>query len=122
MKVSMFHLMPHRDLPADFEKRYESVWVTPPFHELADAHQVGQYYNWTLDELTHAAHVGLDGICVNEHHQTAYGFMPGPNLMGSALARATNGLDVAIVQMGSTLPTTNPPTRVAEEYAMLDCI
>ncbi len=24
--------------------------------------------------------------------------------------------------MGSTLPTTNPPTRVAEEYAMLDCI
>jgi len=118
----MFHLMPHRDLPDDFEKRYESVWVTPPFHELADASQVGRYYNWTLDELTHAAHVGLDGICVNEHHQNAYGFMPGPNLMGSALARATNGLDVALVQMGSTLPTTNPPTRVAEEYAMLDCI
>ena len=42
--------------------------------------------------------------------------------MGSVLARATNGMDVAIVQMGSTLPTTNPPTRVAEEYAMLDCI
>ncbi len=48
--------------------------------------------------------------------------MPGPNLMGSVLARATNGLDVAIVQMGSTLPTTNPPIRVAEEYAMIDCI
>jgi alkanesulfonate monooxygenase SsuD/methylene tetrahydromethanopterin reductase-like flavin-dependent oxidoreductase (luciferase family) len=29
---------------------------------------------------------------------------------------------VAIVQMGSTLPTTNPPIRVAEEYAMIDCI
>jgi alkanesulfonate monooxygenase SsuD/methylene tetrahydromethanopterin reductase-like flavin-dependent oxidoreductase (luciferase family) len=122
VKVSMFHLMPHRELPDDFEKRYESVWVTPPFHELADAPRVGQYYNWTLDELVHAAHAGLDGICVNEHHQNAYGFMPGPNLMGSALARETNGTDVAIVQMGSTLPTTNPPTRVAEEYAMLDCI
>jgi alkanesulfonate monooxygenase SsuD/methylene tetrahydromethanopterin reductase-like flavin-dependent oxidoreductase (luciferase family) len=24
--------------------------------------------------------------------------------------------------MGSTLPTTNPPIRVAEEYAMIDCI
>jgi alkanesulfonate monooxygenase SsuD/methylene tetrahydromethanopterin reductase-like flavin-dependent oxidoreductase (luciferase family) len=24
--------------------------------------------------------------------------------------------------MGSTLPTTNPPIRIAEEYAMLDCI
>jgi alkanesulfonate monooxygenase SsuD/methylene tetrahydromethanopterin reductase-like flavin-dependent oxidoreductase (luciferase family) len=122
VKVSMFHLMPHRELPDDFERRYKSVWVDPPWHELADPVRVGQYYNWTLDELTYAAQAGLDGICVNEHHQNAYGFMPGPNLMGSALARATNGLDVAIVQMGSTLPTTNPPIRVAEEYAMIDCI
>ena len=122
MKVSMFHLMPHRDLPADFEQRYHSVWVDPPWGELADAEQVGQYYNWTLDELTHAANAGLDGVCVNEHHQNAYGFMPGPNLMGSALARATSGQDVAIVQMGATLPTTIPPIRVAEEYGMLDCI
>ena len=52
MKISAFHLMPHRELPADFEKRYESVWVTPPWWELADARRVGQYYNWTLDELT----------------------------------------------------------------------
>ena len=122
MKVSMFHLMPHRELPADFEQRYHSVWVDPPWWELADAEKVGQYYNWTLDELTYAASAGLDGLCVNEHHQNAYGFMPGPNLMGSALARATNGQDVAIVQMGATLPTTNPPIRVAEEYGMLDCI
>ena len=28
-----------------------SVWVTPPWWELADARRVGQYYNWTLDEL-----------------------------------------------------------------------
>ncbi len=27
MKISMFHLMPYRDLPADFEQRYQSVWV-----------------------------------------------------------------------------------------------
>jgi len=122
MKISMFHLMPHRELPEDFEQRYHSVWVDPPWWELANAERVGQYYNWTLDELIHAAKVGLDGICVNEHHQNAYGFMPSPNLMGSVLARATNGMDVAIVQMGSTLPTTNPPTRIAEEYGMLDCI
>jgi alkanesulfonate monooxygenase SsuD/methylene tetrahydromethanopterin reductase-like flavin-dependent oxidoreductase (luciferase family) len=114
--------MPHRELPDDFTERYKSVWVDPPFPELADAERVGQYYNWTLDELIYSAKRGLDGICVNEHHQNAYGFMPSPNLMGSVLARATNGLDVAIVQMGSTLPTTIPPLRVAEEYAMLDCI
>ncbi|GEL18381.1 LLM class flavin-dependent oxidoreductase [Pseudonocardia asaccharolytica] len=122
MKVSMFHLMPHRELPDDFERRYKSVWVDPPFPELADPDRIGQFYNWTLDELVHAARVGFDGICVNEHHQNAYGFMPGPNLMGSALARETNGMDVAIVQMGATLPTTQPPIRIAEEYAMLDCI
>ena len=37
VKISMFHLMPYRELPADFENRYHSVWVTPPWWELADA-------------------------------------------------------------------------------------
>ena len=83
---------------------------------------MGQYYNWTLDELLYAARAGFDGVCTNEHHQNAYGFMPSPNLMGSVLAKLTNGTNVAIVQMGATLPTSNPPIRVAEEYAMLDCI
>jgi alkanesulfonate monooxygenase SsuD/methylene tetrahydromethanopterin reductase-like flavin-dependent oxidoreductase (luciferase family) len=120
MKISMFHLMPHRELPADFEKKYDSVWVDLPWSELADASRVGQYYNWTLDELVYADQMGMDGVCVNEHHQNAYGFMPSPNLMGSALARQTK--NAAIVQMGSTLPAINPPQRIAEEYAMLDCI
>jgi alkanesulfonate monooxygenase SsuD/methylene tetrahydromethanopterin reductase-like flavin-dependent oxidoreductase (luciferase family) len=114
--------MPYRDLPSDFEQRYHSVWVDPPFWELTTPEKAGQFYNWTLDELIYGAKAGMDGICVNEHHQNAYGNMPGPNLMGAILARATAGMDVAIVQMGSTLPTTNPPIRVAEEYAMLDCI
>ena len=120
MKVSMFHLMPHRELPDDFEDRYHSVWVDPPWSELADPERVGQYYNWTLDELIYADKMGMDGICVNEHHQNAYGFMPNPNVMGSVLARSTD--NAALVQMGATLPTTHPPIRIAEEYAMLDCI
>ena len=61
MKISAFHLMPHRELPANFEQRYPSVWVTPPWWELADARRVGQYYNWTLDELLHAARMGFAG-------------------------------------------------------------
>src|SRR5438105_896016 len=87
MKISMFHLMPHRELPDDFEKRYPSVWVTPPWHELADPGRVGQYYNWTLDELLYAARSGFDGVCTNEHHQNAYGFMPSPNIMGAVLGQ-----------------------------------
>ena len=58
--------------------------------------------------MLHAARAGFDGVCTNEHHQNAYGFMPSPNLMGSVLAKLTNDLDVAIVQMGMTLPTTSP--------------
>ena len=41
MKVSMFHLFSHRDLPADFEKRYHSVWVDPPWSELATPEAYG---------------------------------------------------------------------------------
>ena len=122
MKVSAFELMPYRDLPSDFAERYESAWVTVPWCEVADPELVGKYYNWTLDELLYAAEVGFDGICTNEHHQNAYGFMANPNLMGAVLARATNGSDVAIVQMGSTLPAVTPPLRIAEEYAMIDSI
>ena len=86
MKISAFHLMPHRELPQDFERKYESVWVTPPWHELAEPKRVGQYYNWTLDELLFAARAGFDGVCTNEHHQNAYGFMPSPNIMGAVMA------------------------------------
>jgi alkanesulfonate monooxygenase SsuD/methylene tetrahydromethanopterin reductase-like flavin-dependent oxidoreductase (luciferase family) len=122
MKVCMFHLMPHRELPADFAERFQSAYLDPVWFDVADPDRVGQYYNWTLDELTFAAKSGMHGVCTNQHHQNVYGFMANPSLMGSVLARATNGDETAIVQIGSTLPSTSPPTRIAEEYAMLDCI
>ena len=118
----MFHLMPYRDLPADFERRYNSSHIDPIWFDVADADKVGQYYNATLDEMLHAAKAGLHGLCTNQHHQNVYGFMANPSLMGAVLARQTNGQSVATIQLGSTLPSTTPPTRIAEEYAMLDCI
>ena len=122
MKVCMFHLMPYRDLPADFSKHYDSAYIDPVWFDVADADKVGQYYNATLDEMLYAAKSGMHGLCTNQHHQNVYGFMANPSLMGAVLARETNGQDVAIIQLGSTLPSTNPPTRIAEEYAILDCI
>jgi alkanesulfonate monooxygenase SsuD/methylene tetrahydromethanopterin reductase-like flavin-dependent oxidoreductase (luciferase family) len=122
MKVCMFHLMPHRDLPADYEKRYGSAYLDPVWFDVADPDKVGGYYNATLDEMLHAAKAGMHGLCTNQHHQNVYGFMANPSLMGAVLAKMTNGSNVAIIQIGSTLPSTNPPTRIAEEYAMLDCI
>ena len=119
MKICMFHLMPYRDLPADFAEKYRSVWVDIP-SDLFDPAQGHVTYNQSLDELEYAAAMGYDGICVNEHHSNAYGLMPSPNLMAASLVRRTR--DVAIIVLGTSIALYNPPIRVAEEYAMLDCI
>ena len=121
VKSIFFHLMPYRDLPDDFEERYESVWVTPPNTELCDPAKVAQYYKWNLDELELADQLGFDGLGVNEHHQNAYGFMASPNLMAAALARRTPN-NSAILVLGNTLALYSPALRVAEEFAMLDCM
>jgi alkanesulfonate monooxygenase SsuD/methylene tetrahydromethanopterin reductase-like flavin-dependent oxidoreductase (luciferase family) len=46
--------------------------------------------------------------------------MPSPNIMAAALARRTSR--AALVVLGNSLALYNPPIRVAEEFAMLDCI
>ena len=117
MKVHFFHLMPYRFLPDDFPQKHRSVWVDVP-SELFDPVKGHQIYNENLDELEFADSMGFDGICVNEHHQNAYGMMPSPNLMAAALTRRTQ--NSAIVVLGNSIALYNPPTRVAEEFAMLD--
>lgn len=119
VKICMFHLMPYRWLPEDFDERYRSVWVDIP-RSLFDPVRGHEMYNHSLDELELAATLGYDGVCVNEHHSNAYGMMPSPNLMAAALARRTR--DVAIIVLGNSIALYNPPIRVAEELAMLDCL
>src|SRR5262245_61179507 len=119
VRVHWFHLMPYQELPPDFSTTYRSVWVDPPGH-LFEPAAANRMYNEYLDELEFADQMGFDGICVNEHHQNAYGMMPSPNLMAAALARRTR--NAALVVMGNSIALYNPPTRVAEEFAMLDCL
>ena len=118
MRFFMFHLMPYPYLPADFDER-ESAWVTLPNTTYDPTVGTG-LYNRYLDELEYAEQLGFDGICVNEHHQNAYGTMPSPNLMAATLVRRTEKLQIAIV--GNGLPLRDHPLRVAEEVAMLDVI
>lgn len=124
LKITSFHFMPYRDLPGDVDERYRSVWVDAPWSELGDARAVSRYYHDSIDELMLAAELGFDGLGTNEHHQNPYGFMCNPNLFGSMLARLTHesGHKVALVQLGATLAATSPPIRIAEEYAVLDCL
>src|SRR2546422_4961373 len=119
MKICFFHLMPYRFLPDDFERKYRSVWVDVP-HHLYDAEKTHGLYNEFLDELEFAEAQGFDGLCVNEHHNNAYGLMPSPNLMAAALTGRTS--QAAIVVLGNSLAAYNPPLRVAEEFAMLDLL
>ena len=120
MKSIWFHMQGYRDLPDDFSKKYDSVWVTPPNDELCDSETVSKYLHWNIDELEYADEVGFDGLGVNEHHQNAYGFNVSPNLVASILARRQS--DAGIVVLGNTLPLYYPPIRVAEEFAVLDCL
>ena len=55
MKSIWFHLQGSRDLPADFEDRYESVWVTPPTEERGDPQKFLEELNWNLDVLDYAS-------------------------------------------------------------------
>ena len=119
MKFMWFHLMPYTELPEDFRDKHPSVWVD--IHSsLFDPRRAHHMYNDFMDELEFAAQCGFDAICVNEHHSNGYGLMPSPNLIASSLARRTT--DTAICVMGNSLALYNPPTRVAEEFAMIDCI
>jgi alkanesulfonate monooxygenase SsuD/methylene tetrahydromethanopterin reductase-like flavin-dependent oxidoreductase (luciferase family) len=116
MDFYAFHLMPWPHLPEDYQ---DEAWVWVP-NQLYDPARGHELYNRYLDELEYAEELGYDGVCVNEHHQNAYGNMPSPNLMAAALARRTKKVKLAVV--GNALPLYNPPTRVAEEWAMLDVI
>ncbi len=119
MKFYMMHLMPYADLDLDYDKTYNSAWITLP-NSYYDPKKGAKLYNRYLDELEYADQLGFDGVCVNEHHQNAYGLMPQPGVMAGALARRTKKVKIAI--LGRALPLLNNPVTVAEEFAMVDNI
>ncbi|MPZ13295.1 MAG: LLM class flavin-dependent oxidoreductase [Chloroflexi bacterium] len=119
MEFHLFHLMPWPALPDDFEHEHPSAWVTYSNANF-DPVKGHELYNRYLDELEYAEALGFDGVCVNEHHQTAYGLMPAPNIIAATLARRTKRITIAI--LGNALPLRDHPLRVAEEVAMLDVI
>jgi alkanesulfonate monooxygenase SsuD/methylene tetrahydromethanopterin reductase-like flavin-dependent oxidoreductase (luciferase family) len=112
-----FHLMPWPHLPADFDTNYDSawVWLSNSFYDPAQGHDLYREY---INTLAYADELGFDGVCVNEHHQNAYGLMPSPNVIAGALTQRIRRGKIAVI--GNALPLYNPPLRVAEEFAMLD--
>ncbi len=118
MKVMSFHLMPYAELDAGAKEKYSSAWVVLP-NTYFDPKVGHRLYNRYLDELELADELGFDGVCINEHHQTAYGLMPSPVVTASALARRTKG---RIAILGNAFCLRENPLTLAEEHAMIDVI
>lgn len=117
MKFFNFHLMPYRHADLAAIERNGSAWVT--FSNSNFDPQLGaELYHEYLDQMEYADRLGFDGVCLNEHHQTAYGLMPTPGVLAGALARSVKRAKIAI--LGRALPLLNNPLSVAEEFAMLD--
>jgi alkanesulfonate monooxygenase SsuD/methylene tetrahydromethanopterin reductase-like flavin-dependent oxidoreductase (luciferase family) len=119
VKFSFFHLMPYPYLPDDFDEKYDSTALTFP-NKHFDPDLGVRLYQRYLDELEYADVLGFDGIAVNEHHQSAYGLMPSPNLMAAALTRRTSRARIMV--LGNAIGIRGNPLRVAEEIAMLDLL
>jgi alkanesulfonate monooxygenase SsuD/methylene tetrahydromethanopterin reductase-like flavin-dependent oxidoreductase (luciferase family) len=117
MEFICFHLMPYRPLDMEARKKHRSAWVVLP-NSLYDPKKGADEYEAYIDQLVYAEQLGFDVIAVNEHHQTAYGMMPAPNLIASALIQRTKKVKIAI--LGRALPLVNNPITIAEEFAMLD--
>ena len=122
MKVSLFEQVPYRYIPEGFENQYNSV-VTAPY-QVVEPERMTESIVSAYAELMHGARAGFDAIGVTEHSQSSYDISPNPTLLASAVACAAQaeGLDVAITVLGRSLGKTREPLKIAEEYALLDCI
>jgi len=117
MHFTGFTLMPYRPLDMEARHKERSAWVVLP-NSLYDPVKGADEYESHMDLLVRAEELGFDAIAVNEHHQTAYGMMPAPNLIASALIQRTKRVKIAV--LGRALPLSNNPLFIAEELAMLD--
>jgi alkanesulfonate monooxygenase SsuD/methylene tetrahydromethanopterin reductase-like flavin-dependent oxidoreductase (luciferase family) len=118
VKFHWFAQQYYTDLPEDIGG-VRSAWVTAPTG-FADPAQIGRDYHMYLRLMQGADREGWDSLLLNEHHQTWHAMTPSPNLIAAALATTTENAAIAIC--GNSLALYNPPVRVAEELAMLDCL
>src|ERR1700728_414635 len=117
MKFFNFHLMPYGAVDLDAIAKNGSAWVTFSNENYDPEKGAGLYHEY-LDQMEFADQLGFDGVCLNEHHQTAYGMMPIPGVLAGALTRTVKHSNIAT--LGRALPLVNNPLNIAEEYAMLD--
>jgi len=113
VKVYNFDLLAYPHVPVEAPR-------TPVPSSYFDPAKGAANYEEHLSEMAYCEELGFDGVVFNEHHYSAYGTMPSPNLIASALSQRTKKIKIGV--LGNILPLRNHPVRVAEEYAMIDCL
>ena len=113
MKLYNFDLLAYPHVPKEAPR-------TPVPSSFFDPQKGAANYAEHLEEMTYCEELGFDGVVFNEHHYSAYGTMPSPNLIAAALSQKTKKIKIGV--LGNILPLRNHPVRVAEEYAMIDCL
>jgi natural product biosynthesis luciferase-like monooxygenase protein len=99
MKFSLFHL------PTFF----------PQFHA-----SEAQFYQDMLSETDRAEALGFHAVWFAEHHFHHYGgHLPSVPVLGAAVAQRTKRMRIG---SGIALLPLQDPVRVAEEFALLDCL
>jgi alkanesulfonate monooxygenase SsuD/methylene tetrahydromethanopterin reductase-like flavin-dependent oxidoreductase (luciferase family) len=113
VKIYNFDLLAYPQVPTDAPG-------TPVPSSYFDPVVGWRNYQEHLDEMAYCEQLGFEGVVFNEHHYSAYGTMPSPNLIAAALSQKTSRIRIGV--LGNVLPLRYHPVRIAEEYAMLDCM
>lgn len=99
MKISLFHL------PSFFPEFHASEY---------------EFYQNILLETDKAEEYGFHSVWFAEHHFYHYGgHIPSVPVLGAAVAQRTKNIRIG---SGIALLTLQDPIRLAEEFAMLDCL
>ncbi|MQA09845.1 MAG: LLM class flavin-dependent oxidoreductase [Pseudonocardiaceae bacterium] len=115
-----FYLFNHHhyiDIPQDADS-YHSTWVDFP-NSLYNPERGHELYQRYTRELLLAEELGFDAIALNEHHNTTYSMMPAVSVRAAYLAALTKRVKMLVA---GTPVNLSWPSRVAEEYAMLDVL
>src|SRR6476620_4177077 len=76
-------------------------------------------YGEMLEQIQYGEELGFESVWLAEHHFSAYGSMPSPQVAAAAISQITKKMDIGIAV--SILNFDNP-VRIAEDYAMVDVL
>ncbi|WP_458413493.1 LLM class flavin-dependent oxidoreductase [Schinkia sp. CFF1] len=74
-------------------------------------------YGEMLEQIQYGEELGFESVWLAEHHFSAYGTMPSPQVAAAAISQITEKMDIGL---GVSILNFDNPVRIAEDYAMVD--